>query len=74
AEVVAIDVNPYRLELARTMGADVVIDSRHDDVLERIERMTDGDGIDVVCEMSGHPAAIRQAFEMVTAGGVVNIL
>lgn len=74
AEVVAIDVNPYRLELARTMGADVVIDSRHDDVLERIERMTDGDGIDVVCEMSGHPAAIRQAFEMVTAGGDVNIL
>ncbi|WP_114571544.1 L-threonine 3-dehydrogenase [Exiguobacterium flavidum] len=74
AEVVAIDVNSYRLELAKKMGADVTIDSRHEDVLERVMRMTDGDGIDVVCEMSGHPVAIKQAFEMVTAGGDVNIL
>ncbi|WP_426354976.1 L-threonine 3-dehydrogenase [Exiguobacterium sp. R-39] len=74
AEVIAIDVNPYRLELAKTMGADVVIDSRHEDVLERVRLMTDGDGIDVVCEMSGHPVAIGQTFEMVTAGGDVNIL
>ncbi|WP_215112836.1 L-threonine 3-dehydrogenase [Exiguobacterium sp. s63] len=74
SRVYAIDVNPYRLKLAEEMGADVVINSLEENPLELIERETDGDGIDVVCEMSGHPIAIDQAFKMVTAGGDVNVL
>ncbi|MFP3394258.1 zinc-binding dehydrogenase, partial [Brevibacillus sp. SIMBA_076] len=67
SRVYAVDVNPYRLKLAEEMGADVVINSLEENPLELIERETNGDGIDVVCEMSGHPIAIDQAFKMVTA-------
>jgi len=74
SRVYAIDVNPYRLKLAEDMGADVVINSLEQNPLELIMDQTDGDGIDVVCEMSGHPVAIDQAFKMVTAGGDFNVL
>lgn len=56
------------------MGATHLIQSNKDDPLEIIQRLTNTDGVDVVCEMSGNPAAIDQGFKMVTNGGRVSIL
>ena len=72
AHIVASDVNPRRLELARRMGA-------HDAVhpaaaAAAVERATAGYGVDVVLEMSGVPAAIHQAFALVRVGGRVQML
>src|ERR671910_1041827 len=53
--VIASDLNPKRLELARAMGAHVTVDPGHDDVLARVRELTGGNGVDLVCEMSGHP-------------------
>jgi threonine 3-dehydrogenase len=72
--IVASDVNPYRLELARKIGADVVIDARQDDVVERVRAATGGRGADVVLEMSGHPAAIRQGLAAARNAGRVSLL
>jgi threonine 3-dehydrogenase len=74
SRVIATDVNPTRLGLARTMGAHVVLDPRTDDVVARVRDETAGEGADLVCEMSGHPAGIRQAFQAARLGGRVNLL
>src|SRR5438445_169065 len=74
AKVIASDVNPKRLELARTMGAHVVINAARDDVVRTVVEETGGDGADVVCEMSGVPSALHQAFAAVRLGGRVQLL
>ena len=71
--VYATDLNEERLELARQMGADVALDAR-EDVVSRLRQETDGDGVDIVLEMSGSAAALHQALAAVTNGGRVSLL
>jgi threonine 3-dehydrogenase len=73
-KVIATDVNPTRLELARRMGADVLINPSSEDVVARVLAETGGEGADLVCEMSGHPTALTQAFKSARLGGRVNLL
>jgi threonine 3-dehydrogenase len=72
--VVASDYNDMRLELARAMGAHVTLNPGRDDVLARVRELTGGDGVDLVCEMSGHPDGHAQAFAAARVGGRVNLL
>lgn len=72
--VLAIDINDYRLKLAEKMGATHVIHSKLHDPIAYVEQLTNGSGVDVVCEMSGHPTAIKQGFKMITNGGRLSIL
>jgi threonine 3-dehydrogenase len=72
--VVASDLNPTRLELAKRMGAHVTLNPTEDDVVARVRELTGGDGADLVCEMSGHPAGHAQAFAAARLGGRVNLL
>jgi threonine 3-dehydrogenase len=72
--VVATDVEPYRLEIARHMGADLALDAREPDTVQRIEEATNGDGVDVVLEMSGSRQALDQALDFVTRGGRISLL
>lgn len=72
SHIVASDVNPKRLELARTMGAHSTVTP--DQARERVMQVTDGLGVDVVLEMSGVPAAIHQAYELARVGGRVQML
>ena len=74
AKVAASDINPKRLDLARRMGAHAVLNPAKDDVPARVAELTHGEGADLVCEMSGHPDAIRQSFACVRLGGRVNLL
>lgn len=71
--VYASDVNPYRMGLAKTMGATVVFDASRPgaDVGGEMVDANHGYGIDVVLEMSGAPAAITTAFRVVRNGGKV---
>ena len=74
ALVIATDVEPYRLELARQMGPDLVFDARDPEMAARVVEATNGDGVDVVLEMSGSPAALRSGLEIVTRGGRISLL
>ncbi len=73
-KVIATDINPFRLDLAKKMGADVLINPADEDVVARVIDETDGEGADVVCEMSGHPTALAQAFQSARLGGQVQLL
>ncbi|HET9275043.1 MAG TPA: zinc-binding dehydrogenase, partial [Gemmatimonadales bacterium] len=72
--VIASDFNDMRLDLARAMGAHLTLNPARDDVPTRIREITGGDGVDLVCEMSGHPAGHGQAFAAARVGGRVNLL
>jgi len=74
AWVVATDTEPYRLELATRMGADLALDASRPDTVERVLAATGGDGVDVVLEMSGSAAALDQALRFVTRGGRISLL
>jgi threonine 3-dehydrogenase len=71
--VIATDLNEERREMAERMGADVVMDGR-DDVAARARAETDGNGVDIVLEMSGAQAALHQGLAAVTNGGRVSLL
>ena len=64
--IIASDVNEKRLALARQMGAKVAAHPK--DIGDAVRKATDNLGVDVVLEMSGVPAAIHQAFELVPVG------
>lgn len=75
AEVVmAMDVNEYRLDLARKLGADVLINPAKVDPVAVVHSYTGGYGADVVMEMSGNPSAIRQALKAARKGARVSML
>lgn len=71
--VFATDINPERLAMATKMGADLVLDAR-DDVVGRLRAETDGNGVDIVIEMSGQSSALHQGLDAVTNGGRVSLL
>jgi threonine 3-dehydrogenase len=72
--VVATDTEPFRLELARTMGADLALDGADPSTEERIREATDGDGVEVVLEMSGAAPALDSALRVITRGGRISLL
>jgi len=74
ALIIAVDINDYRLELSKTLGAHLALNSKHDDVTKIILEATQGYGVDVVCEMSGAPTALHQAFSFLKKGGRLSIL
>ena len=72
--VVAFDVSDYRLNIAKQVGADEVINDVKTDPVEAVMEETEGAGLDVVLEMSGHPNGIRTAFKVLRRGGRMSIL
>jgi threonine 3-dehydrogenase len=74
SHVFASDVSPYRLDLARRMQADAVIDVTREPFVERIHALTAGRGLDGVLEMSGHPQAMRDGLAALRAGGRLSLL
>ncbi len=72
--VYATDVSDFRLGLAATMGADLTVNPRTADVVDVIETATEGEGIDVLLEMSGAPSAAEDGFELLKPGGEVALL
>ena len=74
AKVFAIEVNDHRRAIAERMKADYALNPAKENVVERIMDLTGGVGVDVVCEMAGHPDAIRTGFDIVRRGGRVSLL
>jgi len=62
--LIALDLMAHRLEAARKLGADVVMNPAEQDVIARVRELTDGYGCDVYIEASGHAAAVEQGLHM----------
>ena len=72
--VVATDVNPYRLELAKNMGATRVVDVRTEKLTDVQKELGMKEGFDVGLEMSGNPHAFRDMIANMAHGGKIAIL
>jgi S-(hydroxymethyl)mycothiol dehydrogenase len=60
--IIAIDLDPRKLERASEFGATDVVNASSEDVVESVRRLTNGDGADVCIEAVGNPAVMEQAF------------
>lgn len=72
--VVVTDFNPYRLDLARTMGATLAIDTRDQPLSEIQKQLEMTEGFDVGLEMSGNPSALKEILGNLAHGGKVALL
>jgi S-(hydroxymethyl)mycothiol dehydrogenase len=60
--IIAIDLDPGKLDLALAFGATHTVDASGDDVVAAVQALTDGNGADVCIEAVGNPAVMEQAF------------
>ena len=72
--VIAVDINDYRLGLARDAGAALTINPRNSDPVSAIRQLTSGIGADLVIEVSGNPAGIEIAFAVARDGGSLRLV
>src|SRR5947209_13127854 len=72
--VVVTDVNPYRLALARRLGATRALDVRRESLAEAQKQLGLREGFDVGLEMSGHSAAFRDMLAAMCHGGKIAML
>ena len=71
AKIIAVDLDPRKLEQATALGATHTVDASKDDVVERIQELTDTFGADVVIEAVGRPETWEQAFYARDLAGTV---
>lgn len=74
SRIIAIDVVPGKLDMARRFGATDTIDAREGDAVARVVELTGGLGVEYAFEAIGNTNAARQAFDMVRAGGTAVIV
>ncbi len=67
--VIGVDITNERLELAQKMGTDVILNATEVDVPQEIEKITKGFGADIVVELSGNQAAVKNATQALRRGG-----
>lgn len=72
--IVVTDINPYKLELAKKMGATVSLDARKDSIAEVQKKLGMKEGFDVGLEMSGSPDAFRGLLDNMCHGGKIALL
>jgi threonine dehydrogenase-like Zn-dependent dehydrogenase len=69
--VIGIDQDQARLEIARTLGADHVVNASREDPVQRVRELTGGLGCDLVVEAANHPSTVEQAIDLAAAYGRV---
>ncbi|GAB3666949.1 S-(hydroxymethyl)mycothiol dehydrogenase [Actinocorallia lasiicapitis] len=71
ARIIAVDIDPRKLEQALRLGATHTVNSTQSDPIEAIRELTDGNGADVVIEAVGRPETYEQAFYARDLAGTV---
>ena len=72
--IVVTDVNDYRLELARKMGASLAVNVTERSIKSTQEELGMNEGFDVGLEMSGHPTAFSDMLSNMNHGGRIGLL
>jgi alcohol dehydrogenase len=74
SRIVSVDLLNYRLEAAKRLGADIVINPTETDVAKETKKITGGRGADVTIEAIGSPEALNSCLESVKGGGNISIV
>jgi threonine dehydrogenase-like Zn-dependent dehydrogenase len=70
-QVIGIDLLDYRLEWSEKVGATGTINPDRDNVVEALQEITGGKGVDVVVDASADPEGLNQAVQLVNVRGLV---
>ncbi|GAC1354550.1 MAG: NAD(P)-dependent alcohol dehydrogenase [Ktedonobacteraceae bacterium] len=70
--IIAVESVPKRQELARSYGADVIVDFTKEDAVQRILELTQGRGVDAAIEALGSDMTFQNAIKVTKAGGVIS--
>jgi D-xylulose reductase len=74
SRVIVSDIHEPKLELARKLGPVLAVDVRRQSLRDVVDRETDGWGVDVLFECSGHAPAMSEMFDLVCPGGKVALV
>jgi propanol-preferring alcohol dehydrogenase len=74
AEVIGIDISPQRLQLAKELGANAVVDSANEDAVAAIKRWSGADGVSGAFETSGNFHAQQNAVAATGRAGKVGFV
>src|SRR5215469_13893222 len=72
--IIGVESDPFRAEMAKRMGADVVLNFQNCDVVQEIKRLTNGRGVDVAIESLGTQQTFENALRVLRAGGTLSSL
>ncbi len=74
-QIIAVDLDEGRLELAQTLGADYGLPGNpQDDLIRKIQALTGGRGADVAFEVVGSPPSFQTALQSLRKGGVLTLI
>jgi threonine 3-dehydrogenase len=73
-KVVTVEPSEFRRDLAKRLGSNVVVNPVKENVRHCILEETEGEGADVVLEMSGNATAIGQGLQGLRSGGYISLL
>jgi alcohol dehydrogenase len=71
SKIIMIDLDDHRLEVAKTFGATDVINSLDGRAIEKLMKLTDGEGVDTAIEAVGVPASFLLCEDIIAPGGVI---
>lgn len=74
SQVVAVDLDDDRLQLAKKLGADVTLNAKTDNVVEEIMGLTNGQGADIAIEVVGATVTIETAIAATRKGGSITLV
>lgn len=74
SQVIAVDIEPSKLEKAKLLGATHLINANDVDVASEVQKLTSGRGADVVLEVVGAQATINTSIQCVRKGGTVTLV
>ena len=72
--ILAVDLDPAKLELARSLGADRTLFASDPDLLAKLLAATEGEGADIAVEVVGAQASVMTAIHAVRRGGAVTLI
>jgi D-arabinose 1-dehydrogenase-like Zn-dependent alcohol dehydrogenase len=72
--VIAAEIGEEKMELARAMGADEVIDARRGDIVKQVQAMTGGRGVDASIDIVGNSRTLQASLESLAPGGRMVII
>src|SRR5579863_3917935 len=71
AQIIMIDLDDNRLEIAKRFGATATINSSDGKAIEKVKQLTDGRGVDTAIEAVGVPASFLPCEKIISPGGVI---
>lgn len=74
SRVIAVDLEDSKLEIARSLGADVGLNPKSCDVVAEVQKLTHGRGADVSLEVVGATPTVKMAIECTRKGGAITLV